>query len=46
MIKSEMIGVWVTPDMKEKIEIRSKEKGMSPPEYIRTLIDRDLEKVQ
>jgi hypothetical protein len=46
MIKSNMIGVWVTPEMKEKIEIRAKDKGMSPPEYIRTLIDRDLEKGQ
>lgn len=45
MIKSNMIGVWVTPEMKEKIEARAKDKGMSPPEYIRTLIDKDLEKV-
>lgn len=44
MAKTEMIGVWVTPELKEKIETRAKEKGMSPPEYIRTLIDRDLEK--
>ena len=44
MSKSEMIGVWVTPEMKQKIEARAKDKGMNPPEYIRTLIDKDLEK--
>jgi len=44
MAKTEMIGVWVTPDLKDKVEAHAKEKGMSPPEYIRTLIDRDLEK--
>ena len=44
MAKTEMIGVWVTPDLKDKIEARSREKGLTAPEYIRNLIDRDLEK--
>jgi hypothetical protein len=39
-----MIGVWVTPDLKDKIEAKAKENGMNSPEYIRALIYRDLEK--
>ena len=44
MAKTEMIGVWVTPELKAKIEKRSKEKGLTSPEYIRGLVDNDLEK--
>jgi hypothetical protein len=36
--------MWVTPEIKKRIEDRAKEKGMNLSEYVRTVIDRDLEK--
>lgn len=44
MAKTEMIGVWVTPDQKEKLEARAKALGMNVPEYLRYLATQDLEK--
>lgn len=42
--KTVMIGVWVTPTIKERTESRAAEQGMKVGEYIRRLIANDLEK--
>lgn len=41
--KTEFIGVWVTPDIKEQIEKRSNELGVKIGEYLRALVNKDLE---
>ena len=43
MSKTEMIGVWITPEIKKLIEQLADTKGVSIGEYIRQLIDRDLD---
>jgi hypothetical protein len=42
--KTEFIGVWITPDIKDQIEKRANQKGMKIGEYLRGLVDKDLEK--
>ena len=39
-----MIGVWITPEIKKIIEHLADKKGVSIGEYIRQLIDHDLDK--
>lgn len=41
--KTEMIGVWITPEIKKYIQQLADAKGVSIGEYIRQLIDRDLD---
>jgi len=43
--KDAFIGLWVTKQVKDKIEERATQKGMKVAEYIRGLVDKDLEKV-
>ena len=43
MSKTENILVWVTPDIKKRIEERATSKGMKVGEYLRSLVDKDLE---
>ena len=44
MSKTEMIGVWLTPEIKKLIEQLADKKGVSTGEYIRQLIDHDLDR--
>ena len=44
MSKTEMIGVWITPEIKKLIEQLADKKGVSIGEYIRQLIDHDLDR--
>jgi len=44
MSKTEMIGVWLTPEIKKLIEQLADKKGVSIGEYIRQLIDHDLDR--
>lgn len=45
-LKEATIGVNFTPDQKEKIEQRARERDMNTSEYIRDLVRRDLEHSQ
>ena len=44
MSKTEMIGVWLTSEIKKLIEQLADKKGVSTGEYIRQLIDHDLDR--
>jgi len=44
MSKTEMIGVWLTPEIKKLVEQLADKKGVSIGEYIRQLIDHDLDR--
>jgi len=41
--KTEMIGVWLTPEIKKLVQQLADTKGVSLGEYMRQLIDRDLD---
>lgn len=41
--KTEMIGVWLTPEIKKLVQQLADTKGVSLGEYVRQLIDRDLD---
>ena len=41
--KTEMIGVWLTPEIKKYVQQLADAKGVSMGEYIRQLVDRDLD---
>ena len=44
MSKTVMIGIWVDPAIRDIVKQIAAIKGVSVPEYIRQLIDQDLDK--
>ena len=44
MAKTVMLGVWVTQEIREHVKMIASIKGVSTGEYVRQLIDQDLDK--